>query len=160
MAAYTIGSREWFVFAGIFLVSALGLLPGAYALCVSWTNRLGKKQRSLREALAQYSQTLVPLGLMAWIAFTVSFAFVKFTYVLPVISDPLGWGWNLLGLHQAAGVGQASPFSLFLQIVILAVGLFWTARVNRRISESWRQAAPMIVFSSLFSLAMLWLLVG
>jgi 4Fe-4S binding domain len=160
MAAYTIGSREWFLFAGSFLTFALLLLPGCYALCVSLANRLGKSRRSLQNALTHSSQVLVPLGLMAWIAFTISFAFVKLGYVLPVVSDPLGWGWNLLGLQGQAGVGQVSRFSLDLQILVLAVGLFWTVRVSRRISESVRQAIPLIVFSSAFTLAMLWLLVG
>ena len=43
---------------------------------------------------------------------------------------------------------------------MLMVGLFWASRVARRISESARQAAPLIAFSGLFTLAMLWLLVG
>jgi NAD-dependent dihydropyrimidine dehydrogenase PreA subunit len=160
MAAYTIGSREWFLFAGIFMVSALILLPGFYALCVSWANKLGQKKRTLQQALARYSQVLVPLGLMAWIAFTISFAFVKFGYVLPVISDPLGWGWNLLGLQTKAGVGQSSAFVQILQVIVLAAGLFWTTRVTRRISGSNRQSIPLILFSSVFTLGMLWLLIG
>ena len=105
---------------------------------------------------------LVPLGLMAWIAFTVAFAFAKFGYVLPVISDPLGHGWNLLST-PAAGVGQETSFSLLLQVALLVIGLFWATRVAGRINDSshpGRQAAPMIAFSSLFTVAMAWLLVG
>ena len=160
MAAYTIGSRKWFLFAGIFMVSALILLPGFYASCVSWAHKLSKEQRTLQKALAHYSQVLVPLGLMAWIAFTISFAFVKFGSVLPVISDPLGWGWNLLRLQTKVGVGQSSTFVQILQVIVLAAGLFWTTRVTRRISESNRQSLPLILFSSVFTLAMLWLLIG
>ena len=160
MAAYTVGGRDWFLFAGIFLIFSLVLLPGLYALCASWANQLGKKRRSLQKALAYYSQALVPLGLMAWIAFTISFAFVKFSYVLPVVSDPLGWGWNLLGLQTKASVGQSLAFSLVLQVIVLAAGLFWTIRVTRRISESNRQSLPLILFSSAFTLGMLWLLIG
>jgi len=98
--------------------------------------------------------------LMAWIEFTISFAFVKFGYVLPAVSDPLGWGWNLIGLSKTAGVGEATSFSLNLQVAILMVGLYWSSRVACRISETIRQAAPLIAFSGLFTLAMLWLLVG
>jgi hypothetical protein len=43
---------------------------------------------------------------------------------------------------------------------MLTVGLFWSSRVALRISETIRQAAPLIAFSSLFTMAMLWLLVG
>ena len=97
---------------------------------------------------------------MGWIAFTVSFAFVKFAYVLPVISDPLGLGWNLLGTTGNAGVGQSTSFSLLLQVLILSVGMFWSTRVARRISESMKQAIPLIVFSGAFTVSLLWLLVG
>ncbi len=162
-AAYTIGSSAWWIFTAAFLLLSLGLLPGLYALAVWAGQKLGGVKGQLSHALAQQGQVLVPLGLMAWIAFTVSFAFVKFGYVLPVISDPLGLGWNLLGT-TAAGVGQATSFSLLLQIILLVLGLFWAGRVAGRIvvdsDRPARQSAPMIAFSSLFTLAMLWLLVG
>jgi hypothetical protein len=159
-AAYNIGSPDWFLFAGVFLVIALGVLPGLYTASAWLADHLGSARASLRKSLAHYSQVLVPLGLMAWIAFTISFAFVKFGYVLPVVSDPLGWGWNLIGHSKTAGVGEATSFSLILQVAMLMVGLFWSSRVARRISETIRQAAPLIAFSGLFTLTMLWLLVG
>ncbi len=161
-AAYTTGSSAWWIFAASFLLLSLVLLPGLYTLAVWAGQKLSGARESLNKALAQQGQVLVPLGLMAWIAFTVSFAFVKFGYVLPVISDPLGLGWRLLGT-AAAGVGQATPFSLLLQILLLGLGLFWACKVAGRIAGSdlpARQSAPMIAFSSLFTLAMLWLLVG
>ena len=107
-AAYAIGSPSWFLFSGIFLAAALGVLPGLYAAAVWASMRLGTQKTTLRQSLAQYSQVLVPLGLLAWIAFTISFAFTKFSYVLPVVSDPLGWGWNLIGMSGAAWVGQTT----------------------------------------------------
>lgn len=159
-AAYTIGSAGWFIFVAAFLAVGLVILPGLYALSVRLAQGAEQTWSDLRKHLAYYSQVLIPLGLMAWIAFTTSFAFVKFGYVLPVVSDPLGWGWKLLGITRAAGVGQVTTFSLILQVVLLMVGLFWSSRVARRISASARQAAPLIGFSSLFTLAMLWLLIG
>ena len=160
MAAYRIGSPDWWAFAGIFLLFALGLLPGMYILAVWAARKIGKSTESLRGDLAHYSQVLIPLGMLSWIAFTISFAFVKLSYMLPVISDPLGWGWNLIGMTGKAWVGEATPFSLFLQVALLGLGLFWSTRVARRITSSTRQALPMILFSAGLSLSMLWLLVG
>lgn len=159
-AAYAIGSLPWLLFAGVFIVVALGVLPGLYIAAVWASMRLGAIKTTLRQSLAQFSQLLVPLGMMAWIAFTISFAFAKFSYVLPVISDPLGWGWNLIGMSGTSWVGQSTSFSLLLQVVLLAVGLFWASRVARRITESVKQALPLIAFSIIFSLSMLWLLIG
>ncbi len=159
-AAYAIGSFQWLIFAGTFLFAALGVLPGLYAAAVWDSMRQGAVKTTFRQLLAHYSQVLVPLGLMAWIAFTISFAFAKFSYVLPVISDPLGWGWNLIGMSGKAWVGQSTYFSLLLQVVTLAVGLFWASRVARQITGSAKQALPLIAFSGMFSLGMLWLLIG
>ena len=159
-AAYSIGSASWFVFSGTFLFAAFVIFPGLF-MAATWSSmRLGKIHSSFRQSLAQHSQVLVPLGLMTWIAFTISFAFVKFAYVLPAISDPFGWGWNLIGITKPAGIGAANYFSLILQVTILAMGLLWSSRVALRISESIRQAIPMLAFSGLFSLIILWLLVG
>lgn len=160
LAAYGIGSQAWLVYSGIFLVFALGVLPGLYTAAVWASGKFSTVKSSLRKNLARYSQVLVPLGLMAWIAFTVSFAFAKVAAILPVLSDPLGWGWNLFGLTGTAGVGQSTAFSMMIQVLLLVVGLFWSSQVARRISQSARQATPMIAFLGVFSLGMLWLLIG
>lgn len=159
-AAYAIGSLPWLIFSGIFLAAALGILPGLYATATWASMRLGTAKTTIRQSLAQYSQVLVPLGLMAWIAFTISFAFAKFSYVLPVISDPLGWGWNLIGWVGTVWVGQTSALSQLLQVAILAGGLLWASRVALRITESAKQALPLITFCGIFFLGMLWLLIG
>lgn len=159
-AAYSIGSGKWFLFAGIFLTIALGIIPGIYTLAVWIANKLGEQKASLRKAFAHHSQVLIPLGLMAWIAFTISFALAKFSYVLPVISDPFGWGWHLLGSVTKPRVGQSPPLSQLLQVIILGIGLFWSSRVAIKISSTMKQALPMIFFSALTTLGMLWLLIG
>ena len=144
-AAYAIGSLAWFFLPGPFS-SGFGRSAGTICgRCMGFDPPVSAKT-SLRQALAHNSQVLVPLGMMAWIAFTVSFAFTKFSYVLPVISDPFGWGWNLIGMSGTAWVGQATSISLLLQVALLTTGLFWASRVARRISESARQAMPLITF--------------
>ncbi|MBA4385587.1 MAG: hypothetical protein C0410_12685 [Anaerolinea sp.] len=159
-AAYSVGSGEWFLFAGLFLTIALGIIPGIYTLAVWIANKLGEQKTNLRKALTHQSQVLVPLGLMAWIAFTISFALAKFSYVLPVVSDPLGWGWHLFGSVAKPWVGQSTLFSMFLQVIVLGIGLFWSSRVAIKISSSFKQALPMIIFSALTTFGMLWLLIG
>ncbi len=160
LAAYQIGSPQWWGFAGAFLVLGLVLLPGLFVLAVWTGSKLTAQKIHLRKALAYQGQVLIPLGMMGWIAFTISFAFTKFAYVPPVLSDPLGWGWNLFGAARAAWVGQVTPVSLLLQVAVLIGGLFWTSRIALQISNSLRQAIPLLLFSSVFTLAMLWLLIG
>jgi hypothetical protein len=86
-------------------------------------------------------------------------------YVFSVISDPLGWGWNLFGTANSTWSPDLSAFSPGLQVILLLVGLFWSASVAQRLTRKdnqpvSRQTLPVLMFCLAFSLAMLWLLIG
>jgi hypothetical protein len=134
-AAFAIGSLPWLAYAGAFLLLNLVILPAAFALAV-W---LGEKQQarptSLRRALSDRAQILLPLGLFSWIAFTISFALPKMALVLAVLSDPLGWGWNLLGSPEAVVNADKLGIAPLLQVVVLLMGLFWSINLAARLSS-------------------------
>jgi hypothetical protein len=69
---------------------------------------------------------LVPLGIFAWIAFSLPMLMVNYNYILVVLSDPLGLGWNLLGTANY-------PFNPFypewiplIQGTILLAGIYFS----------------------------------
>jgi hypothetical protein len=180
-AAFAIGSPAWLSYSLGFLALTLGLVPGLYALSVwvgqVWTRtRRGLAPGTLRRALAQNSLALLPLGLFAWIAFTVSFAFPKISFVLSVLSDPFGWGWNLFGSAGTTWNPDVAAFSPALQVGLLLMGLFFAGKVACKqaayqqaahqqartgpSSAVWKQTLPLMAFCTLFSFGMLWLLVG
>jgi hypothetical protein len=51
------------------------------------------KQNS-REVFLLSAGSLLPLGLMLWIAFVIPMLFVNVTFVAQSFSDPFGWGWD------------------------------------------------------------------
>jgi ferredoxin len=160
-AAFAVGSLPWFGYVAGFLTLNLLVLPGLFILAVWLGKKFAGKQLSLRREIASQAQALLPLGLMAWIAFTVSFALPKLGFVLGVVNDPLGWGWHLLSTASIASMPDVSGFSSVLQVSLLLVGLFWSANVLRRLSGfDYRQVAPILAFCLLFSLSMLWMLIG
>jgi ferredoxin len=164
-AAFAIGSPAWLTYALGFLALNLVLMPGLFTLAVWIGQTWSGSKIQLRRLIANQSQALLPLGLFAWIAFTISFAFPKLNYVLSVLSDPLGWGWNLLGTANTGWAPDAAGFSALLQVAILLMGLFWSASVTQHLGKTgnkaaFRQSLPTLGFTLLFSLAMLWLLVG
>jgi NAD-dependent dihydropyrimidine dehydrogenase PreA subunit len=165
-AAFAIGSFRWVGYAAGFLVINLLLLPGLFALATWAGQKLGgknlpTKRLVLKREIANQSQALLPLGLMAWIAFTVSFALPKLGYVADGVNDPFGWGWNLLGAFYTSRSPDVSRFSPVIQVGILLIGLFWSAHVANRLAVSnSRRAFPIIAFCLVFSLSMLWLLIG
>lgn len=164
-AAYAIGSSAWLLYALGFLALNIIFMPGLFALAVWAGGKISSSKVPFRKAIANQSQILLPLGLCAWIAFTISFAFPKISYIVSVLSDPLGWGWNLLGISNTSWSLDVSWFSPTLQAAILLVGLFWSASIGRRLETtrgktSLTQMIPVLVFCLAFSLVMLWLLVG
>ena len=161
LAAFEIGSLRWMGYAAGFLTLNLLLLPGLFGLAVWSGKRSSLLKQPLKREIANQSQALLPLGLMAWIAFTISFALPKLGYVLGVINDPFGWGWNLMGSAYTFWSPDVSGFSVILQAGLLLIGLFWSASIAWRLAESSpRRALPVLAFCLAFSLTMLWLLVG
>ena len=161
MAAFEIGSLHWVGYSAGFLALNLLVLPGLFGSAVWLAGKSGKVRLSLKREIANQSQALLPLGLMAWIAFTISFALPKLGYVLGVINDPFGWGWNLMGSAYTFWSPDVSGFSVILQAGLLLIGLFWSASIAWRLAESSpRRALPVLAFCLAFSLTMLWLLVG
>jgi hypothetical protein len=166
-AAYSIGSANWLVYALAFLVFVLGVIPGVFYLAVRLGEILAGSKIQTRRDFIAYAYGLVPLGLTAWIAFSLTFVFANLSYLWPVLSDPFGWGWNLVG---TAGVGWQPYLTQFvppLQVGILLVGLVWASLSTRRIAleslpdpRSTRQSLPVIVFCLAATLGLMALLIG
>jgi polyferredoxin len=166
-AAYSIGSVDWLVYALAFLAFVFGGIPGAFYLVVRLGQILAGSQMQTRRDFIAYAYALIPLGLSAWIAFSLSFVFANLSYLWPVLSDPLGWGWNLAG---TAGVGwqpYVTQFIPVLQVVILLAGLIWASLSARRIASEalpdargTRQSLPVIAFNLAATLGLMVLLIG
>jgi hypothetical protein len=166
-AAYAIGSPAWAGYVTGYLGLNLILLPAAFGMAVQAGQQSWKGWVSLRRSMANFAQTLLPLGLFAWIAFTISFALPKLGTILIVLSDPLGWGWDLFGTADLTLNTASWSFGPLLQVVALAIGLSWSVRLITRLAADippaqriWQKVAPMALFSLAYSLGMLWLLVG
>jgi polyferredoxin len=157
-AAYAIGTPAWFLYALAFLAVTLGIGPGLFWLAARVGWHLGPRRDTAKRSAIHLSYALSPLGLAAWIAFTMSFAFGSLAYVWPVLSDPLGLGWNLFGTAGWAWRPYLVGATPLLQVGILVGGLLWTAIEVRRVAAS-LQAMPVLAFSALFTAGMLWLLI-
>jgi polyferredoxin len=166
-AAYGVGAPNWLAYAATFVLFVFGLVPGLFLLAVLLGRRLSGNRAAVRKTFVALAYCLVPLGLTAWIAFSLAFVFASFSYVWPALSDPLGWGWNLFG---TAGLGW-SPYFVGVvppvQVVVLVGGLAWSCVTARRIAgeglagrAALLQALPVMGFCLLVAAGLLGLLVG
>jgi hypothetical protein len=163
-AAYTVGSLAWLGYTAGFLFLIFGLLPGLFFIAVRVGLMLDRSRVPSRKAFIACAYALVPLGLLAWIAFSLSFVFANFSYVWPTLSDPLGWGWNLFGTANLKWTPYLTRAVPFLQTGALLIGVAWASGTARRIAlelnGSLRLAMPVVVFCLGVTLGLLWLLVG
>lgn len=104
---------------------------------------------------------------MAWIAFSLSFVFASLSYVWPVLSDPFGTGWNLVGTAGVAWQPYLTSLVPFLQAGALVGGLLWACVTARRVaaekrserSRTW-QALPVMGFCFIITIGLMGLLIG
>lgn len=88
----------------------------------------------MKELFIDQAYALVPMGLFAWIAFSLAFLFVNGSYILMVLNDPFGWGWNLFGLQGLAWTPVMTGWLPLLQAIVLAGGVAISSYVAYRIS--------------------------
>ncbi len=165
LAAYQVGSLNWMLYAASFLAFTVIILPAIFTLCLWLGEKYFHNGLSLRRLIGHYSQGLLPLGMLAWIAFTISFALPKLGLILTVLNDPFGWGWHLLSINNPTGLVDVSSFSPYLQILLLAIGVLWSSHLTNKLSKPAKNGRslphlPLLVFYLAYAMALLWILVG
>lgn len=166
-AAYSVGSTRWLGYALLFLLVTLGVVPGLFYLA-TWSGKmLSGSVLTVRQSFVRFAYSLVPLGLAAWIGFSLSFVFANWSYVWPVLSDPMGWGWNLFGTSDVQWTPYFTGVLPLLQVLVLLGGLAWAGTVTRRLAteggssrQAVQEALPVMLFHFLITVGMLWLLIG
>jgi polyferredoxin len=137
-------------------LSALVVFPGLFFLSARFANQLIGKPASHRVMTLRLSYILIPVGIFSWIAFSLPSVMVNYSYILSVLSDPLGLGWNIFGTANY-------PFSPFhpewipmIQGILLLVGLYLGLSrgfhaIKPTVNDPVKSAKAMI-FPSLFAL--------
>jgi polyferredoxin len=154
-AAYHVGTSSWFLYATAFLSIIFVVMPSVFALCATRFENLN----IFKKRFATLSTALIPLGLMFWVAFSLSFVLTNASYILASLSDPLGLGWNLFGTANAAWQPMLTSILAPGQTLALVGGLIWSGRTAQKAGkETAVSPVPVIMYCFIVTLAMLWLL--
>lgn len=154
-AAYNVGTSAWFVYAATFLSIIFIVMPSIFAVCVTRFESLA----IFKKRFATLSTALIPLGLMFWVAFSLSFVLTNASYILASISDPLGLGWNLFGTAYTEWQPMLTSILAPGQTLALVGGLIWSSLTAQKAAKEARVSPiRVIVYSFMATLLMLWLL--
>lgn len=158
----------WVAYASAFLLAALVVLPGLMWLAARSSKRNSGCRMSTRSLFNEYSHALIPLGLAAWMAFSVGFVLVNGSYALASLSDPLGWGWDVFGTSDVGWTPYFSGITPAIQVAIILTGLLFSYRTGLRIAfrhdpagtSVARAVTPFVAFLSACALVLIWLYLG
>jgi len=160
----------WAIYAAGFLAVNLLVVPGLFWLTSAGARRLAGFPLPTRRLFIDYAYGLVPLGLAAWIAFSLSLVLVNATYALPVLSDPFGWGWDLLGTAGVHWQPLATGWLPGLQAAVLLAGLAFSILAVYRIArqhaprastdQAWRASLPLTAYLTGFVLLLMGVYLG
>ncbi len=146
------------LYAGSVVALAFGFVPSLFWLAVSLGRRFGasgdlRQSADLPSSGSLFKATMpavVPLGLSFWVAFLIAIVMVNATFILYTLSDPFGWGWNLLGTAGMPWI-QLWPSAIpWIQcgVVLVGVALSLGQGYRRWFTETglgqaaWRGFAP------------------
>jgi hypothetical protein len=124
------------IYSLAFWLAVIIILPGILLLLSRAGSALSKSQISAKEIFLSYTGSLLPMGLMLWIAFVIPMFFVNTTFIAQSISDPFGWGWDFLGTANIPWHQFLPQYIPWFQALFLLAGLHLSLRNALR---SWKK---------------------
>ena len=116
------------VYTALLWTTSLVFFPLAMYMITKLSKYLAVRSESTFDLMLGSSGALIPFGLFIWIAFTIQMLFTNVSFVGQSLSDPFGWGWNLLGLRGAVWV-QFMPRTVpWLQVLAVLAGFTYGTR--------------------------------
>ncbi len=126
-AANITESRQLWPFI-LYLISiwgtALVAAPGLFAIAAKGAIGLAGGDIDFKTFMLKISYIIVPIGISAWISFSISPLMTNYGYILNVLSDPLGFGWDLFGTSNYPFHPLIPEWIPLLQGGVLLVGLY------------------------------------
>lgn len=103
---------------------ALLIVPGFFMLVARGAGRLAGVKINNRLLTLRLAYILIPIGIFAWIAFSLPTIMVNYGYIISVFSDPLGLGWDLLGTADTHFKALIPDWIPVIQGFVLLAGLY------------------------------------
>jgi hypothetical protein len=153
--------------SGVILLSLLFL--GIYLGFVELSRIFGGGgEAGFGQFAAAYAFSLVPIAIAYQMAHYYTYLIIQGQMIVSLVSDPLGWGWNLFGtagFDPRYGIVGAS-FVWYSQVALIVVGHVIAVYLAHAISlrllrdpgRALRSQIPMLVLMVLYTITSLWIL--
>lgn len=148
-------------YAIILWSSVLIVVPMFLYLLAIAGNRFSGTEIKTTDIFFRYAGSLLPLGLMLWIAFVVPMMFVNITFIIQSASDPFGWGWDFFGTANIPWHQFLPHYIPWIQAFLILSGSYLSLRnvsgsfADKPASEKIRISLPICLFIIVISTVML-----
>jgi polyferredoxin len=147
-----IDKQNWDLFGIYSLILwsvVLLILPGLLYLLAYTGTRLAGINARISDIFLSYSGSLLPVGLMLWVAFVIPMLFVNITFVEQSLSDPFGWGWNFFGTANTPWHQLLPQYIPWFQSLLILTGLYLGLRNLKTTLDKFKVNGRQILMLSL-----------
>lgn len=144
--------QNWDLFSIFTLVlwsSLLIVVPGMIFFLAMAGRKFSKASIKTRDIFLAYTGSLLPLGLLLWVAFVIPMFFVNITFIIQSVSDPFGWGWDFFGTANIPWHQFLPQFIPWFQALLVLSGLSLSLRNMRRTWQSFQLKSRQVVLLSM-----------
>jgi plastocyanin len=119
-------------YLGVLWGCAAVIFPGLFLLLVNISKWLSGSRATTRQLALASASMLIPVGIFSWIAFSLPSVMINYGYIINVLSDPMGLGWDLFGWSQNHYPPFLPDWIPNIQGGLLLLGLFFGIRRGYR----------------------------
>jgi hypothetical protein len=118
--------ENWFlVYQRLGLLAAPFLYLGVYFLCLAWARAVTGVNATLRQLALDFSFSLIPIAVAYNMTHYLPTLVGSSSNIMQRLSDPLGWGWNLLNVVPTSPYQQSSMSMAVVwhtQVALIVIG--------------------------------------
>ncbi|MDM8537554.1 4Fe-4S binding protein [Desulfobacterales bacterium HSG17] len=116
--------KHFLIFVAVVWSLALVIFPAIFILLCKMSNYLAKNPIPDRTLIFKLTYILIPVGIFAWISFSLPAIMINYGYVISILSDPLGLGWNIFNLANVHFKPFLPQWIPLIQGIVLLTGLY------------------------------------
>jgi polyferredoxin len=120
------------IYSLLMWTSVLVVIPGIIYMLSVASARLSGVKLSPREVFLNNAGSLLPFGMLIWIAFVIPMLFVNVTFIVQSLSDPFGWGWDFFGTANTPWHQFLPQYIPWFQAISVLSGLYLSLRNTRK----------------------------
>jgi hypothetical protein len=107
---------------------SLIIVPAIIYLLAYLGKRLTANNTTTQDVFLSYCGSLLPTGLLLWVAFVIPMLFTNITFIKQSVSDPFGWGWDFFGTANTPWHQFMSRYIPWFQAILVLAGCYLSLR--------------------------------